>query len=47
MRQPLELRIPFGYSAEETDRAVAALGNAWAAIARGPLVEQGFLADVV
>ena len=41
------LRIPFGYSAEETDRAVAALTGAWAAIARGPLVEQGFLADVV
>ena len=41
------LRIPFGYSAEETDRAVAALTNAWSAIARGPLVEQGFLADVV
>ena len=41
------LRIPIGYSAEETDRAVAALTNAWAAIARGPLVEQGFLADVV
>lgn len=41
------LRIPFGYSAEETDRAVTALTNAWATIARGPLVEQGFLADVV
>ncbi len=41
------LRIPIGYSAEETDRAIAALTNAWAAIARGPLVEQGFLADVV
>jgi len=41
------LRIPFGYTAEETDRAVVALTAAWATIARGPLVEHGFLADVV
>jgi DNA-binding transcriptional MocR family regulator len=41
------LRLPIGYSAEETDRAVAALTSAWATIARGPLVEHGFLADVV
>ena len=41
------LRMPFGYSPEETDRAVAALGAAWGAIARGTLVEQGFLAEVV
>jgi len=41
------LRIPFGYSADETDRAVTALTAAWATIARGPLVEHGFLADVV
>ena len=41
------LRIPFGYSEEQTDRAVTALTGAWAAIARGPLVEAGFLADVV
>lgn len=41
------LRVPFSYTAEETDRAVVALASAWAAVARGPLVEQGFLADVV
>jgi DNA-binding transcriptional MocR family regulator len=41
------LRLPFSYSADETDRAIAALERAWATIARGPLVEQGFLADVV
>ena len=41
------LRIPFGYTAEETDRAVAALSAAWATIARGPVVEHGFLAEVV
>jgi DNA-binding transcriptional MocR family regulator len=41
------LRIPIGYSPKETDRAVAALAAAWAAISKGTLVEQGFLADVV
>jgi DNA-binding transcriptional MocR family regulator len=41
------MRLPIGYSAEETDRAVAALTRAWSTIARGPVVEHGFLADVV
>lgn len=41
------LRVPFSYSAEETDRAVIALRAAWATAARGSLVDQGFLADVV
>jgi DNA-binding transcriptional MocR family regulator len=41
------LRMPFGYSPEETDRAISALRSAWGSIARGTLVEQGFLAEVV
>ena len=41
------LRIPFGYSAEETDRAVAALSVAWTSLPRGPLLDQSFLAEVV
>lgn len=41
------LRMPFGYCAEETDRAIAALGAAWQTISRGAHLEQGFLADVV
>ena len=41
------LRIPFGYSADETDRAVTALSAAWVSLARGPLLDQSFLADVV
>ena len=41
------LRVPFGYTAEETDRGVEALRAAWAAVGRGPLVESGFLAEVV
>jgi DNA-binding transcriptional MocR family regulator len=41
------LRIPFGYSAEETDRAVAALSAAWDSLTRGPLLDQSFLAEVV
>jgi DNA-binding transcriptional MocR family regulator len=41
------LRIPFGYSAEETDRAVAALGVAWTSLSRGPILDQSFLAEVV
>ncbi|HEY0258494.1 MAG TPA: PLP-dependent aminotransferase family protein [Lacisediminihabitans sp.] len=41
------LRIPFSYSAEETDRAVAALSAAMASLARGPLLDQSFLAEVV
>jgi DNA-binding transcriptional MocR family regulator len=41
------LRMPIGYSHEETDRAITALSAAWQSIARGTLVEQGFLAEVV
>lgn len=41
------LRIPFGYTIEETDRAVAALTRAWDSLARGPLLDQSFLAEVV
>jgi hypothetical protein len=41
------LRIPFGHSADETDRAIEALGRAWTSLARGPLLDQSFLAEVV
>jgi DNA-binding transcriptional MocR family regulator len=41
------LRIPISYPADETDRAVAALSAAWASLARGPLLDQNFLAEVV
>ncbi len=41
------LRIPFGYSVEETDRAVAALKAAWSSLSRGLLLDQPFLAEVV
>jgi DNA-binding transcriptional MocR family regulator len=41
------LRIPFGHTPEETDRAVAALTAAWGSLARGPLLDQSFLAEVV
>lgn len=41
------LRIPFSYSAEETDRAVAALRRAWADVGHTALAETGFLAEVV
>jgi len=41
------LRIPFGYSVEEMDRAVAALSVAWTSLSRGPLLDQSFLAEVV
>lgn len=41
------LRVPFGSSHEETDRAITALGAAWARVAGGALLEQGFLAEVV
>ncbi|MET4780313.1 PLP-dependent aminotransferase family protein [Glaciihabitans sp. UYNi722] len=41
------LRIPFGYSQDETDRAVTALSAAWASLSRGPLLDQNFLAEVV
>jgi len=41
------LRLPFGHSADETDRAVVALAAAWSSISRGPLLDQSFLAEVV
>lgn len=41
------LRLPFGYSLEETDRAVAALSAAWSSLARGPLLDEPYLAEVV
>ncbi len=41
------LRLPFCYSADETDAAVAALERAWRSLSRHPLGEQNFLADVV
>jgi len=41
------LRIPFSYSAEETDRAVEALAAAWASLGRGTQAEAGYLAEVV
>lgn len=41
------LRIPFSYSADETDRAVAALSKAWHSLSRIPLGDQNFLAEVV
>jgi DNA-binding transcriptional MocR family regulator len=41
------LRIPFSYTPDETDRAVAALQVAWASLSGAPLVDQNFLADVV
>jgi DNA-binding transcriptional MocR family regulator len=41
------LRIPFGYSPDETDRAIGALERAWAALSRGPLLDENVLAEVV
>jgi DNA-binding transcriptional MocR family regulator len=41
------LRVPFSYSRDETDRAVAALATAWGSLSRSPLGDQGFLAEVV
>jgi DNA-binding transcriptional MocR family regulator len=41
------LRIPFGHSPDETDRAVGALGRAWAGLSRGPLLDENVLAEVV
>lgn len=41
------LRIPFSYSAEETDRAVEALAAAWASLGRGAPAESSYLAEVV
>jgi DNA-binding transcriptional MocR family regulator len=41
------LRIPFSYSAEETDRAVDALAAAWASLSHGTAPESAYLAEVV
>jgi DNA-binding transcriptional MocR family regulator len=41
------LRIPFSYSREETDRAVAALSAAWETFTQLPVAEQPYLTDVV
>ncbi|MEO7126716.1 MAG: PLP-dependent aminotransferase family protein [Nakamurella sp.] len=41
------LRVPFSYSTDETDRAVAALSAAWHSLSRIPLSEQSYLAEVV
>lgn len=41
------LRIPFGYSADETDRAVSALRIAWNSLSKGTLLDQNYLAEVV
>lgn len=41
------LRLPFSYTPDETDRAVAALARAWGALSRHPLPEQNYLAAVV
>ena len=41
------LRLPFSYSIEEMDRAVAALSTAWRSLSRIPLGDPGFLAEVV
>jgi DNA-binding transcriptional MocR family regulator len=41
------LRIPFSYSAEETDRALDALATAWASLDRGAPSESPYLAEVV
>ncbi|MFC5931370.1 aminotransferase class I/II-fold pyridoxal phosphate-dependent enzyme [Cryobacterium melibiosiphilum] len=41
------MRLPFSPSPEQLDRAVDALGLAWTSLARHPLPDTGFLADVV
>jgi DNA-binding transcriptional MocR family regulator len=41
------LRIPFSYSAEETDRAVDALAAAWESLGQGAPPEPAYLAEVV
>ena len=41
------LRIPFSYSAEETDRAVEALAAAWGSLAGSAAPEHSYLAEVV
>jgi DNA-binding transcriptional MocR family regulator len=41
------LRVPFSYSTDELDRAVAALQRAWQVVGRYPVPETGYLAAVV
>jgi len=41
------LRLPFSYTPDETDRAIASLARAWGALSRHPLPEQNYLAAVV
>lgn len=41
------LRIPFSYSAEETDRAVDALAATWESLSQSPMPDAGYLAEVV
>ena len=41
------LRLPFSPSPEEMDRGIDALGLAWKSLARHPLPDTGYLADVV
>lgn len=41
------LRIPFGYPAQETDRAIAALSAAWGSLSLGPVLDESFLPELV
>jgi DNA-binding transcriptional MocR family regulator len=41
------LRLPIGYSADQTDRAVDALARAWAGLSSAPVPEVDYLAAVV
>lgn len=41
------LRIPFGYSPDEMDRAVAALSRAWGSLSRAPMAQPEELSVVV
>lgn len=41
------LRLPFSYSADETDRAIDALADAWSSLPRGVHPEGNYLAEVV
>jgi DNA-binding transcriptional MocR family regulator len=41
------LRVPFSYSPEETDRAVAALARAWGSLSRTPMAQSEELSVVV
>ena len=41
------LRVPFGHSNDEMERAVDGLAKAWAAVGRHPIPENSYLAEVV